>query len=338
MSPPPSGGTAMYTQCPKCQTVFHVTLEQLKARAGLVRCGQCTHVFQADQQLYSDMPGSDTSESETPAEAPKKSDKGASKSAVKKPRESAVKTSPAAVIKKTPTAERATRRPARTAKPIPTTPAVEEVSAAPAPWSPMAEEPRAPNVEKPAAKPRRAPPQPITHTYPADSWRTNSVVTRSASFLWIAGSVLLVFSLATQAAYFYRNELVAYPPLRPFVLNACAQLGCVLHPSSDVNRIELVEPTGIAPHPRIGNALRLRATMVNRASRPQPYPLMEVTLTDRAGRVLSRRAFVPREYLEPSATEAEMLPNLAVSALLDVTNPDGKAVGYQIDFVAPPVQ
>lgn len=37
----------MLTRCPSCQTAFRVTPEQLKARAGKVRCGQCSAVFNA---------------------------------------------------------------------------------------------------------------------------------------------------------------------------------------------------------------------------------------------------------------------------------------------------
>ena len=47
----------MKTRCPDCQTIFRVTPEQLKARAGQVRCGQCQHVFDAlDSLLDEDVP------------------------------------------------------------------------------------------------------------------------------------------------------------------------------------------------------------------------------------------------------------------------------------------
>lgn len=35
------------TTCPQCQTRFRVTEEQLQAREGRVRCGRCSHVFNA---------------------------------------------------------------------------------------------------------------------------------------------------------------------------------------------------------------------------------------------------------------------------------------------------
>lgn len=41
----------MLTRCPTCGTAFRVTPEQLKARAGKVRCGHCKAVFNALESL-----------------------------------------------------------------------------------------------------------------------------------------------------------------------------------------------------------------------------------------------------------------------------------------------
>lgn len=41
----------MLTRCPSCSTAFRVTPEQLKARAGKVRCGHCNAVFNALETL-----------------------------------------------------------------------------------------------------------------------------------------------------------------------------------------------------------------------------------------------------------------------------------------------
>lgn len=39
------------THCPNCQTQFFVSEDQLKQHGGLVRCGQCLHVFNAKEQF-----------------------------------------------------------------------------------------------------------------------------------------------------------------------------------------------------------------------------------------------------------------------------------------------
>lgn len=41
----------MHTRCPKCQTVFRITAEQLSLREGRVRCGQCHSVFDGRRYL-----------------------------------------------------------------------------------------------------------------------------------------------------------------------------------------------------------------------------------------------------------------------------------------------
>lgn len=48
----------MITHCPSCQTGFRVHAQQLALRAGLVRCGKCSRVFDARQHLLEeDAPG-----------------------------------------------------------------------------------------------------------------------------------------------------------------------------------------------------------------------------------------------------------------------------------------
>jgi len=44
----------MMTRCPSCATAFRVYPEQLAAREGRVRCGQCATVFDANTTLFSD--------------------------------------------------------------------------------------------------------------------------------------------------------------------------------------------------------------------------------------------------------------------------------------------
>jgi len=53
------------TRCPTCQTTFRVTAEQLKARQGRVRCGQCQAIFNALETLIEEASSSVPPESES---------------------------------------------------------------------------------------------------------------------------------------------------------------------------------------------------------------------------------------------------------------------------------
>lgn len=55
------------TQCPNCGTAFRVTPEQLKARAGKVRCGQCNGVFNALENLQDAAPPAASAAEPAPA-------------------------------------------------------------------------------------------------------------------------------------------------------------------------------------------------------------------------------------------------------------------------------
>jgi predicted Zn finger-like uncharacterized protein len=156
---------------------------------------------------------------------------------------------------------------------------------------------------------------------------------RRRAIAWTMLTALLVLTLAGQAIYLNSVALARHPELAPWMEHYCGWLGCALKPPPDVARIEL--ETSIAPHPRFVNALRIRADLINRADHPQPLPRMEVTLTDSEGRVLARRIFSASHYLPPRAAPADLAPNIVVRTLLDVTNPDNRAVGYEVRLLSP---
>ena len=64
---------SLTTRCKHCQTVFRITLEQLQAHGGQVRCGRCMQVFNGLDVLAPDaaMSAGDTSarSPQTPASA-----------------------------------------------------------------------------------------------------------------------------------------------------------------------------------------------------------------------------------------------------------------------------
>ena len=58
----------MYTRCPECETMFHLTVEDLRQAGGRVRCGECTHVFYG-MDFLAEEPDDDTGHYAITAEA-----------------------------------------------------------------------------------------------------------------------------------------------------------------------------------------------------------------------------------------------------------------------------
>lgn len=179
----------------------------------------------------------------------------------------------------------------------------------------------------------RAPPEPRAPIAPLV--RPQRVHTRK--IYWALGSAMLVLLLSAQALVFYGYELARdVPALRTSVDLLCEPLACRRLPLLDMRHMDLVE-TQVAPHPRYDKALRVKATLVNRAERVQPYPLLEVSLIDNQGQLVARRTYPPREYLsKPEAITLGMPPQLAVNVQLDITSPGTQASGYEVLLLPPP--
>jgi predicted Zn finger-like uncharacterized protein len=158
---------------------------------------------------------------------------------------------------------------------------------------------------------------------------------RTRTVYWVAGSALLVLLLLGQGVLFYGQELARRVPVLGDVISPlCGVLPCRRQPI-DIRRLDLVE-TQVAPHPRYDRALRIKATIVNRAEYTQPCPLLEVSLIDGRGYVVARRAYKPLEYLRNIDTARDGLPpHVAVSVQLDITSPGAPASGYEILLLAP---
>lgn len=173
-------------------------------------------------------------------------------------------------------------------------------------------------------------------THPEVPPLTRPLQIKTRTIYWVAGSLLLLFLLAGQALIFYGYELARHTPmLRSSVDILCGPLPCRRLPLIDMRRMDLVE-TRVAPHPRYDKALRVKATLVNRAEIVQPYPLLEVSLIDSQGQLVARRTYPPREYLsKPELIQQGMPPQLAINVQLDITSPTMQASGYEVLLLPP---
>jgi hypothetical protein len=77
----------------------------------------------------------------------------------------------------------------------------------------------------------------------------------------------------------------------------------------------------------------ITASLRNDAIFAQPYPVVSITLSDANGKRLAMRRLRPGEYLSDSGALQRGLPPGATAALmLEVEDPDGKAVAFEFGF------
>jgi hypothetical protein len=151
---------------------------------------------------------------------------------------------------------------------------------------------------------------------------------------WVAGVSVLAFLLVLQIVHSQRDALVQSPSLGPAVAGVYALLGLSMLAPTDLSAYELRQ-WGAASDPNEANRLMLRASIVNRATYAQPFPLLRLTLQDRFGGTLGLRDIGPADYLPGAGVGGLLGPGERADALIRIVDPGPEAVGFELDVCLP---
>ena len=359
----------MYTTCPACQTVFRLTAATLRAAHGQVVCATCNSTFDAlfglsDEvpvgmsnnirplrQPEEDVPASPSLDQVAAALAdagvlleelddpsvlddvtllhmPARQEPALASGAPQVARylaEDAANASPSAPpAASTTSVELDSDDPTGTwaaipAHPLPLAPAAENTGVADTLAADTATEEDATNLQG----------EPVLAADDAmGEWMDEAQPQRRVGWAWTLGSVALLLVLAGQALHHWREPLRRHPTLGPAVVSFYAALGRPFAPQLHLEaytvtqgRVDAANDTG---------ALRVSAVITNRTNTAQPRPLLQVTLEDRYGAPIGRRAFHPEEYSDAPAMPLPSLSELA--AVVEVADPGNEAVGFKLDL------
>ena len=298
----------MFTVCPKCGLTLTITVRDLRAAQGHVRCGRCQNVFNALDSLSEEHPNAPAPEPRAgqPASAP-----------------------PVRPIGIAPSSE---------------TPTAGEIAVElepPEPTGPLSEakQPKQPEPDRPLPEalrpgpddllPEALRPEPAVAQEPEAAFEIEPEQP-SASAFWTVGTVLLTLLLALQIVNQHRNALATFPSIGGPVRTAYRALGIDLAPAWDVHAYE-ARQLGATVSGTNPPKITVRASIANLAQRPQPLPLLRVTLQDRFGRAIAARDVPPRDYMPSIPSTALLAAGARVDAKVVFISPGRRAVGFVID-------
>lgn len=290
----------MITQCPSCHTHFRVHTQQLAARAGQVRCGRCSRIFDALEYLTEESAaakaaaaGAETAPGWTPAQAAPPN-AAAPSPVLAADAEPALEASPAA------------------AGPIDT---------APPEFAPLE-----PGAEIAAD----------VGTFEFGPAAAADPATQARRWPWLLGALLLLALLLAQAAYYYRSALIVlFPQAKPYAAALCASLGCDLPLPRRVEMIS-IEASDLQADTNNPNVMVLSATLKNRAIFEQQQPLLELTLTDAQDQPVVRRVLTPDEYIGKNAKLGTgFAGNSEIAVKVFIEGSQIKATGYRLYLFYP---
>lgn len=321
----------MLTRCPDCATHFRVTAEQLKLRAGRVRCGECQHVFNALDTLIE--------EPSVVIAAPQAALDAARDVPIAE--EIAVVPAPTLGDSEVPTddiggAERQIAfesvAPFREGLESPPPDPEPEAPQVP-PATTIAEGEAAIPPELPEAMPTQDAPMPEPEPWEEPVFATPPPPRR---WPWVFGSLLALFALGLQAVLMHRVELaVLWPESRPLLMASCQMLGCEIGLPAKVALVG-IEASDLHPDTAQKGRLALTATLKNRAPFVQQFPHLELTLTDTADKAIVRKVLPPADYLPRTVDIGKgMTPNADIAVSVNLDAGELPASGYRLYIFYP---
>jgi predicted Zn finger-like uncharacterized protein len=151
---------------------------------------------------------------------------------------------------------------------------------------------------------------------------------------WGLGAAAMLLLLAGQALHHWRDDLATTPLLNGMLTRIYAALGAPLTPRWDLGDYE-VNQLGAQTEDGAGAAISVRLSVMNRAERAQPVPVVRLTLLDRYGKRLAARDLAPREYLKTLPGNGFLGAGQRVDAQVAVRDPGPEASSFELDVCLP---
>jgi predicted Zn finger-like uncharacterized protein len=345
----PEERTSVFTQCSKCETVFRLSAEALRAAGGQVRCGRCGEVFNALARLAEEATAFPTGESslelETRADAILQSVESVPPVAAPAAREG----DEIAHLKILATEDGESDLEASLEFTLPPG----ELDRIFVERAPTALQLLAASV-KPS--PAQGPPAGLASTQ-VEPMQTASIRTEAVPTARVSGLEVSEDIRQEMLASYQRAELpeINAPRRRQLPFSVWASAAVILalllvfqvvhtneewlsvhaplvnggKPAAALSAYQLRQ-WGVTGDPGANGTLRVRASIMNAAAQLQPYPLLRVTLADRFGTRVGAREFEPAEYLGKAPARL-LAPGERVDATLNILDPGKDAEGFEID-------
>jgi hypothetical protein len=165
---------------------------------------------------------------------------------------------------------------------------------------------------------------------------TTSTKSIQRPFFWGSLSLIALFALGLQWAWFQKDTYSLMPKWRPLYLSVCEVAGCPIPMYRNTERIE-IERLAVKSHNDYTNVLVIDLIMNNYGAYPQPLPSLLLSFYDIDGNALAGRIFTPNDYLKASNVILNEMPTeTPIRVSFDILDPGETAVNYNIEVLATP--
>lgn len=156
---------------------------------------------------------------------------------------------------------------------------------------------------------------------------------RQGSDWKMRATLALLLIVLVGALYSYRNRdvMLHNPVFRPWAERVCAVVGCQLPPVVALDALKVLKRS-VFSHPTIEGSLVIDLAFVNQASFDQPYPILEIRLTDRNGRLVIQNDVTPADYLDQWRDNDLLQSGERLDLSLILEDPGQLATSFELKF------
>lgn len=160
---------------------------------------------------------------------------------------------------------------------------------------------------------------PVASTAPRPNWP------------WVTGSSALVVLLLVQVVHHWRDSLATHAALAGPLTSLYASLGMPLDPHWDLSAYD-VRQQGAAADGTDSELVHVRLSLANHAQRPQPLPMLRLTLLDRYGKRIARGNLAPAQYWPGGEPPHPLLAHdERVDCEVVVRDPGAASASFELD-------
>jgi predicted Zn finger-like uncharacterized protein len=146
----------------------------------------------------------------------------------------------------------------------------------------------------------------------------------------VAGIAALALLLAAQFVHQSRESLAVYPAFNSSVGSIYRMLGKPVMPAWDIAGWRFEATKGSTDES--DEVLTIYSRIGNKSGEALPYPLINVSLTDRFEDIIGSKVLEPGDYLaENLDTRAPVAPGEAFSAVISIEAPAANATGFKLN-------
>jgi len=170
---------------------------------------------------------------------------------------------------------------------------------------------------------------------PLDEIEPSGSVKSGGSRTWLVRlflTTLIIVIAAGLYAYRSRDSLLQNPEVRPWIAKTCAWIGCELTPLVDLAALKQLKRT-VFSHPTNENQLVIDLAFMNEATFDQPYPILQIRLTNRTGALVVQNNVTPAEYLDDWQPEDLLAAGERIDLSLTFEDPGRTATYAELQFL-----